>query len=227
MGAADVGQAAFGQKSWFDGESHTPVVSRRIDAETEIDQERLADSRNAEALADVAFLAKVERRAEGGDPFRTHPISIRKRDHPAVDRAFDLPIAHVEAAARRTAEKSAHAKHSVGLDRRSRKFRRKPASAGRPHASGNRNPKSRHLAEIVAVGIGKQADVGVQRDPIDDMLIAGRAAFGLPTLPSAQSHDRQIVDHFGARRGYPTAHAGAHGIKTLVELRGEAAPPKL
>ena len=170
-------------------------------------------------MADIPFLAKVERRAEGRYPLRAHPISVGKRDHPAIDGAFHLPKTKVYTASRRTAEKSAYAERMLAL------IEEVDNSVGKQRQSIAHMPaeivipKPHNLAEVVAVGVGKQADVGIQSDPVDDMLIAGRAAFCLPTLPSAQAHDRQVVDHFGALCRYPTAHARAHGISTFVKLR--------
>ena len=51
--------------------------------------------------------------------------------------------------------------------------------------------------------------------------LPGVPRFGLPSLPGAQAEDRQVVGHFRARRGDPTAQSRPHGIKPLVELHWE------
>ena len=132
-----------------------------------------------------------------------------------------MPKTEVKTAPRRTAQKSPHAERFLALvekvenpvGQQRQPIAHVPAEVviGQP----------RHLAEVVAVGIGKQADVGVQHDPIDNVLVARRAAFRLPSLPGAEAKDRQVVDHFHARRGNRTAQSRAHGIKTLVQLHGK------
>ena len=56
------------------------------------------------------------------------------------------------------------------------------------------------LAEVVAIGVGEPGGVGVERDPIDDPLFAGRAALGLQAMAHAEAHGRS-----GRRRFRSTA----------------------
>ena len=58
---------------------------------------------------------------------------------------------------------------------------------------------------------------GVERDPIDNVLLARHAALGLPALIQPRRTTGQIVGNF-RRAGDPIHHAAADRVKPFVEL---------
>ena len=69
------------------------------------------------------------------------------------------------------------------------------------------------------LGVGIERDVRIEFDPIDDVVVVGRTALGLPSLVNAEPDGLHVVGDLHARRGDPVAHAGAKGIEPLVHLR--------
>ena len=74
-------------------------------------------------------------------------------------------------------------------------------------------------AEVVAVGIGKEGDVGVELDPVDDVRVVARPAPVLPALVDAQPQFVEVAGDLHARRAGPAFHVVAEGVIPLVELR--------
>ena len=74
-------------------------------------------------------------------------------------------------------------------------------------------------AKVVAVGVGEVGDVGIEREPIDDVLVARLAALGLQPIVHAEPHGFQIVGNFAGRRGDRVLNTAAERIKPRVEFR--------
>ena len=163
-------------------------------------------------------LTQVERGAERRHPLGAHAVAVRGGDHVAGDRAFERAEAHVERAARRPIEERADVKYlrsvgeeievAVGDDRRA--VADVPAEIVIDQAQ--------RLAEVVAIGVGKDRDVGVEHDPVDDVLIADRPALGLPALAHAEPGGEQVVGDFGRGRRDPTAQAAAQRRRTARRI---------
>ena len=89
-------------------EIKSEILCVRGNCEAEVDQQRFPDPGDAEILADVPLIAQIDAGAEGRDPFRTHPIGVRKGHYAILDRTFDEVVSHVKTAARRTREERAY-----------------------------------------------------------------------------------------------------------------------
>ena len=59
--------------------------------------------------------------------------------------------------------------------------------------------QAERLAEVVAAGVGEDRDVGVEHDPVDDVLLADRPALGLPALTQAEPDGGQVARRFPSR----------------------------
>ena len=88
------------QEPRLEVERHADVVAAVVDVEAERHQERLADPRELEVLADV-HAAEVERRAEGARPFGAHAVGVRPDEHAGLDRTAEFVEAEIDTAARR------------------------------------------------------------------------------------------------------------------------------
>src|SRR5690349_15647375 len=73
--AAHAAQAAAGEEAGLDAEGRAEVVAAGVEVEADLNQERFADPRDGEVLADVAGRAEVPHRTGGGDPLLVHPVA--------------------------------------------------------------------------------------------------------------------------------------------------------
>ena len=73
-------------------------------------------------------------------------------------------------------------------------------------------------AGVVAVGVREPGGVGVERDPIDDAFLAGRAALGLQAVVHADADGREVVGDFARGRRDPILQAGAERVRTADRI---------
>ena len=75
------------------------------------------------------------------------------------------------------------------------------------------------FAEVVSIGLGEDGSIDIQNNPIDDALLTGLSAFGLPALMHPESCGHHVVDHFRRGRGHPVLHAGSKRIQPWIQIR--------